>query len=44
MYTKEAIEWSNVEFDNNDVVLSLYNQVGGAVCSNYGYSAIIFVA
>ena len=27
----EAIEWSNVEFVNNDAVLSLYNEVGVAV-------------
>ena len=27
----EAIEWSNVEFVNNDAVLSLYSEVGGAV-------------
>ena len=26
----EAIEWSNVEFINNDAVLSLYNEVGMA--------------
>ena len=26
----EAIEWSNVEFVNNDAVLSLYNEVGVA--------------
>ena len=27
----EAIEWTNVEFVNNDAVLSLYNEVGVAV-------------
>ena len=30
----EAIEWSNVEFVNNDAVLSLYNEVGVAGLHN----------
>ena len=27
VYAREGIEWSNVEFDNNNAVLSLYNEV-----------------
>ena len=34
VYAREAIEWSNVEFVNNDAVLSLYNEVGGAIKYN----------
>lgn len=34
VYAREGIEWSNVEFDNNNAVLTLYNEVGGwAACS-----------
>ena len=32
VYAREGIEWSDVEFDNNDAVLTLYNEVGGWGC------------
>ena len=41
VYAREGMEWSNVEFDNNDAVLSLYNEVRDGTACNVHYCNVV---